>query len=65
MEFKINSKILEKLLSKIIPAVPSRTPMPILENFLFEIKDGLLTVSATDLEIALRSSLNVAAEKKH
>ena len=63
MEFKINSKILEKLLAKIIPAVPSRTPMAILENFLFEIKDGLLTVSATDLEIALRSSLNVAAEK--
>lgn len=63
MEFKINSKILEKLLAKIIPAVPSRTPMPILENFMFEIKDGSLTVSATDLEIALRSSLNVAAEK--
>ena len=40
MEFKINSKILEKLLAKIIPAVPSRTPMAILENFLFEIKDG-------------------------
>jgi DNA polymerase-3 subunit beta len=37
--------------------------MPILENFLFEIKDGSLAVSATDLEIALRSSLNVAAEK--
>ena len=40
MEFKVNSKVLEKLLSRIIPAVPSRTPMPILENFLFEIKDG-------------------------
>lgn len=63
MEFKINSKVLEKLLSKIIPAVPSRTPMPILENFLFDIKDGALTVSATDLEIALRSSLNVPADK--
>ncbi len=63
MEFKINSKVLEKLLSKIIPAVPSRTPMPILENFLFEIKDGALTVCATDLEIALRSSLNVAADE--
>ena len=63
MEFKINSKVLEKLLAKIIPAVPTRTPMPILENFLFEIKDGSLAVSATDLEIALRSSLNVAAEK--
>jgi DNA polymerase III subunit beta len=63
MEFKINSRVIEKLLSKIIPAVPNRTPMPILENFLFEIKDGLLTVSATDLEIALRSTLNVNADK--
>lgn len=63
MEFKVNSKVLEKLLSRIIPAVPSRTPMPVLENFLFEIKDGLLTVSATDLEIALRSGLNVASDE--
>ena len=63
MEFKINSKVLEKLLSKIIPAVPSRTPMPILENFLFDIKDGLLTVTATDIEISLKSSLNVAADE--
>lgn len=63
MDFKINSKILEKLLSKVIPAVPSRTPMSILENFLIEIKDGSLTISATDLEIALRSSINITAEK--
>lgn len=62
MEFKVNSKVLEKLLSKIIPAVPSRTPMPILENFLFEIKDGALIVSATDLEISLKTSMNVAAD---
>ncbi len=63
MEFKVNSKVLEKLLSKIIPAVPSRTPMPVLENFLVEIKDGLMTVSATDMEIALRSSLNVPSDE--
>jgi DNA polymerase-3 subunit beta len=62
MEFKINSKSFDKLLSKVIPAVPARTPMAILENFLFEIKDGLLTVCATDLEISLRSSQNVAAD---
>src|SRR3972149_4990259 len=61
MEFKVNSKVLEKLLSKIIPAVPSRTPMPILENFLVEIKGGILTVCATDLEISLKSSLNVTS----
>lgn len=63
MEFKVNSKELEKLLSKIIPAVPSRTPMQILENFLFEVKDGQLTIYATDLEISLKSSLNIVTEE--
>jgi DNA polymerase III subunit beta len=63
MKFKVNSKVLEKLLSKIIPAVPVRTPMPILENFLFDINDGSLTVFATDLEIALKSSINVASDE--
>lgn len=63
MEFKINSKALEKLLSRIIPAVPTRTPMPILENFLLEINNGLLTVSATDLEISLKSSINVTSDE--
>lgn len=63
MEFKVNSKELEKLLSKIIPAVPTRTPMPILENFLFEVKDGQLTIYATDLEISLKSSLNIVTEE--
>jgi DNA polymerase-3 subunit beta len=37
--------------------------MPILENFLFDIKDGLMMVSATDLEISLRSSLNVPSDE--
>ena len=63
MEFKVNSKILEKILSKTIPAVPARTPMPILENFLFEIKSGQLIIYATDLEISLKSSINVAANE--
>jgi DNA polymerase-3 subunit beta len=36
--------------------------MPILENFLFDIKDGLLTIYATDLEISIKSSFGIAAE---
>ncbi|MDP3582040.1 MAG: DNA polymerase III subunit beta [Ignavibacteria bacterium] len=63
MEFKVNSKELEKLLGKIIPAVPTRTPMPILENFLFEVKDGQLTIYATDLEISLKSALNIVTDE--
>jgi len=64
MEFKVNSVELEKLLNKIIPAVPTRTPMPILENFLFDIKSGVLTIFATDLEISLKSSLPVTTEEE-
>lgn len=63
MEFNLNSKELEKLLSKVIPAVPTRTPMAILENFLFEIEEGKLTVYSTDLEISLRSSMQITAEE--
>ncbi len=62
MEFKVNSKELEKLLNRVFPAVPTRTPMPVLENFVFEINDNLLTVSASDLEISLKSSLGVVAD---
>ena len=65
MNFKINSKQLEKLLSKVFPAIPTRTTMSVLENFLFEIEEGVLTVSATDLEIALRTSLNVDASESN
>ena len=65
MEFKINSKVLEKLLYKLIPAVPPRRlPMPVLENFLFDIKDGLLTICATDLEIYFVSfNLNIPSDE--
>jgi DNA polymerase-3 subunit beta len=59
MIFNVNSKVLERLLAKVFPAIPTRTPMSIIENFLFEIEDGRLTVTATDLEITLRSTMNV------
>lgn len=63
MKFNANSKSLEKLLSKVFPAVPTRTPVPILENFLFEIEDGKLSVSATDLDLALKSSTTISASE--
>lgn len=63
MEFKVNSKEFEKLLSKLYPAVPSRSPISQLETFLVEIKDGKLTAYASDLEVALKASLNIVSEE--
>ena len=37
--------------------------LPILDNFLFEIVDGQLTVSASDLETTMRTSLEVEANE--
>jgi DNA polymerase-3 subunit beta len=62
MKFKVNSKELDNTLSKVFPAVPSKTPVQILENFFVEIKDGIMSVYGTDMEMAMKSSLNVVAE---
>ncbi len=62
MDFKVNSKEFEKLLSKIYPAIPTKTPMPLLEYFYFELSEGKLTVYGTDLEISLKASISVPSE---
>jgi DNA polymerase-3 subunit beta len=38
--------------------------LPVLDNFLFEINDGRLTVSASDLETTMRTSLDVEAKEE-
>ncbi len=62
MQFKVNSKELEKVISKVFPAVPTRTPVQILENFLFILEDGVLTIYGTDLEMSLKSSISVVSD---
>ncbi len=44
-------------------ASSSSTVLPILENFLFEIKDGNLTISATDLQTSMTTSLPVESKE--
>lgn len=44
-------------------ASSSSTVLPILENFLFEIRDGILTISATDLQTSMTTSLPVESKE--
>ncbi|HZW39519.1 MAG TPA: DNA polymerase III subunit beta [Ignavibacteriaceae bacterium] len=62
MEFKLNSRELEKVLSKLILAIPQRSPIPTLENFLFEVSEEQLTISATDMQIYLTASIPVSSD---
>lgn len=61
MELKINSKELNKALSQVLPIVPTRTPLEILNHFLLTVKDNRLTIYATDINIAYQKSLSVFA----
>lgn len=63
MRFIVSTSILLKQLQAISGASSSSTVLPILENFLFEIKDNLLTISATDLQTSMVTSLPIEAKE--
>ena len=44
--------------------VERKTTIPILSNFLFEAADGTLTITATDLDLSLRTSCNAKVKKE-
>ncbi len=63
MQFKISSAALLKHLSQISGAVVGSPVIPILENFLFELKDGILTVTASDLQTTMVVQVPVESDE--
>lgn len=59
MRFIVSTSTLLKQLQAVSGALSSSTVLPILENFLFQIKDGNLTISATDLQTSMTTFLPV------
>lgn len=59
MNFIVSSAALLKQLQLISGVVPSRHVLPIVENFLFEIGKDKLVLTATDLEITMKTSMDV------
>ena len=55
MEFTIDREAFLKSLQKIQGIVEKRTSMPILSNVLLETTDSALHVTATDLEVGMKS----------
>ncbi len=64
MNFVISSASLLKNLQGISGVLSTSNTLPILDNFLFEINDGRLTVSASDLETTMRTSMEVDDAKE-
>jgi len=57
MEFIISSSDLLKHLQSISGVLNSSSNLPILDNFLFEAQDSLLTISASDLDTTMRTTV--------
>lgn len=63
MKFIVSSAALLKQLSGINGVITTNPVVPILENFLFEINDGLLTVTASDLQTSMITEMEVESKE--
>jgi DNA polymerase-3 subunit beta len=64
MKFIVNSAYLLKQLSHINGVITTNPVVPILENFLFELEKGGLTVTASDLQTSMITELQVESKEK-
>lgn len=64
MKFVVSSTILLKQISALDGAIPANPVVPILENFLFEVKHGKLSVTASDLQLTIVSEIAVDVQQE-
>ncbi|WP_339894802.1 DNA polymerase III subunit beta [uncultured Algibacter sp.] len=64
MKFIVSSTYLLKQLQVLGGVINSSNTLPILDNFLFELDHSQLTVSASDLETTMASTLDVESDSK-
>src|SRR5690606_7581835 len=63
MKFIVAAQELLEHLTRVSGAIVSKPVLPILDNFLFDIKGGTLTISTTDLETSMSTSLKIEANE--
>ena len=63
MKFIVSSAALLKQLSGINGVITTNPVVPILENFLFEISEGKLTVTASDLQTSIITEMEVESKE--
>lgn len=62
MEFTVSSALLSQQLTAISGVITRNPVVPILENFLFQITDNHLVVTASDLQTSISASLTVQSD---
>ena len=62
MKFIVSSQLLVKNLQAVSRVINSNNTLPILDNFLFTIGENTLTVSASDLETTMTTTLQITSK---
>ena len=62
MKFIVSSSLLSKKLQVIAGVLNSSNTLPILDDFLFEVKENTLTISASDLETTMTTNLDIESK---
>ena len=63
MKFSASIQDLATGLARVAGAIPPRSPMPVLENVLLNLEDSTLTLTATDMDISISTTLPVRGER--
>ncbi len=64
MKFSVSTQEFQKSLGSISGIILAKSTLPILENFLFELSEKTLSVTATDLEMYTTVTFNVDSQDK-
>lgn len=64
MKFSVKNSDLKNVLLSVISVVPAKTTLPILGNVLFSVKGNKLYLSATDLEVTIKTFIPVKKESE-
>ena len=64
MKFAVSSSELLKAILTVQKAIPAKTTEAILENYLFNLQGSVLTITASDNELTLKSTLEVQATEE-
>ena len=59
MKLIISSSELLKGVMAVAKAIPAKSPLPILENFLFDLNGNVLEITASDTELTLKTQIEV------
>jgi DNA polymerase-3 subunit beta len=63
MKFIVNTTELLNHLQTVSGTIPNKAVLPILDNFLFDIRGGVLMITSTDLETSMTTAISVEADK--